>query len=76
VILITGAPDVLFRSVSSSRRMTDCSRSISLTGKGRLKSMPVRAAHGGCGLETARDGQRELDHPDLQDGVILLGLPE
>jgi magnesium-transporting ATPase (P-type) len=42
VILITGAPDVLFRLCQFSRRMTDCSRSISLTGKGRLKSMPVK----------------------------------
>ncbi len=72
VILITGARTSCSASASTSRRMTGCSRSISLTGKGRLKSMPVR----GCawwlrpGNLPTRD-KRELDHPDLHDGVIL-----
>lgn len=40
VVLVTGAPDVLFRCASISRATADCSRWISRTGKAKLKSTP------------------------------------
>ena len=75
VILITGAPDVLFRLCQFQQ--TD--DGLQPFDQPYWESKIEEYAREGLRMvaaawKPAADGQRELDHPDLQDGVILLGI--
>jgi magnesium-transporting ATPase (P-type) len=75
VILITGAPDVLFRLCQFQQ--TD--DGLQPFDQPYWESKIEEYAREGLRMvaaawKPAANGQRELDHPDLQDGVILLGI--
>ncbi|WP_374936343.1 cation-transporting P-type ATPase [Enterobacter adelaidei] len=75
VILITGAPDVLFR-LCQYQQTNDGIQPFDLPyWEGRIEEYAREGLRMvAAAWKPARDGQRELDHPDLQDGVILLGI--
>jgi len=75
VILITGAPDVLFRLC----QFQQTNAGLQPFDQPYWESKIEEYAREGLRMvaaawKPAYDGQRELDHPDLQDGVILLGI--
>jgi magnesium-transporting ATPase (P-type) len=72
VILITGAPDVLFR-LCQYQQTNDGLQPFDQP-YWKVEEYAREGLRMVAGLETAREGKRELDHPDLQDGVILLGI--
>ncbi|HEO9146016.1 TPA: cation-transporting P-type ATPase [Enterobacter asburiae] len=75
VILITGAPDVLFR-LCQYQQTNDGMQPFDLPyWEGKIEEYAREGLRMvAAAWKPARDGQRELDHPDLQDGVILLGI--
>ncbi|RXW26682.1 cation-transporting P-type ATPase [Enterobacter ludwigii] len=75
VILITGAPDVLFR-LCQYQQTNDGIQPFDLPyWEGKIEEYAREGLRMvAAAWKPARDGQRELDHPDLQDGVILLGI--
>ncbi len=75
VILITGAPDVLFPPVQFQQTNTGVAAFDQSYWKGRLKSMPVRGcAWWRAAWKPAREGTARAGSSDLKDGVILLGI--
>jgi magnesium-transporting ATPase (P-type) len=77
VILITGAPDVLFRLCQFQQTNDGLQPFDQPYWEGKIEEYAREGLRMvAAAWKPARDGQRELDHPDLQDGVILLGLPE
>ena len=74
-ILITGAPDVLFRLCQYQQTNDGLQPFDQPYWEGKIEEYAreglrmVAAAR-----KPAREGQRDLDHPDLHDGVILLGI--
>jgi len=75
VILITGAPDVLFR-LCQFQQTNDGLQPFDLPyWEGKIEEYAREGLRMvAAAWKPAASGQRELDHPDLQDGVILLGI--
>ncbi|WP_343646189.1 cation-transporting P-type ATPase [Enterobacter sp.] len=75
VILITGAPDVLFRLCQFQQTDTGLQPFDQPYWEGKIEEYAREGLRMvAAAWKPANDGQRELDHPDLQDGVILLGI--
>jgi magnesium-transporting ATPase (P-type) len=75
VILITGAPDVLFRLCQFQQTNDGLQPFEQPYWEGKIEEYAREGLRMvAAAWKPARDGQRELDHPDLQDGVILLGI--
>ncbi|MFG6089806.1 cation-transporting P-type ATPase [Enterobacter soli] len=75
VILITGAPDVLFRLCQFQQTNDGLQPFDQPYWEGKIEEYAREGLRMvAAAWKPARDGQRELDHPDLQDGVILLGI--
>ncbi|CZV87310.1 TPA: cation-transporting P-type ATPase [Enterobacter cloacae] len=75
VILITGAPDVLFRLCQFQQTNTGLQPFDQSYWEGKIEEYAREGLRMvAAAWKPAREGQRELDHPDLKDGVILLGI--
>ena len=75
VILITGAPDVLFRLCQYQQTETGLQPFDQPYWEGKIEEYAREGLRMvAAAWKPAADGQRELDHADLQDGVILLGI--
>ncbi|MFJ5853174.1 cation-transporting P-type ATPase [Enterobacter cancerogenus] len=75
VILITGAPDVLFRLCQYQQTDTGLQPFDQPYWEGKIEEYAREGLRMvAAAWKPAADGQRELDHADLQDGVILLGI--
>lgn len=75
VILITGAPDVLFRLCQYQQTNDGLQPFAQPYWEGKIEEYAREGLRMvAAAWKPAREGQRELDHPDLQDGVILLGI--
>ncbi|MGU0056751.1 hypothetical protein ACVXG7_19150 [Enterobacter hormaechei] len=68
MMLITGAPDVLFRLRQHQQTQNGLEPFNCTIGKRRLKRCARRIAHGGCGLETGRQRAARADACGLQEG--------
>ena len=74
-ILITGAPDVLFRLCQYQQTETGLQPFDQPYWEGKIEEYAREGLRMvAAAWKPAADGQRELDHADLQDGVILLGI--
>ncbi|MGV2811024.1 cation-transporting P-type ATPase [Enterobacter cancerogenus] len=74
-ILITGAPDVLFRLCQYQQTDTGLQPFDQPYWEGKIEEYAREGLRMvAAAWKPAADGQRELDHADLQDGVILLGI--
>ena len=74
-ILITGAPDVLFRLCQYQQTNDGLQPFDQPYWEGKIEEYAREGLRMvAAAWKPAREGQRELDHPDLQDGVILLGI--
>ena len=75
VILITGAPDVLFRLCQYQQTNDGLQPFDQPYWEGKIEEYAREGLRMvAAAWKPAREGQRELDHPDLHDGVILLGI--
>ena len=75
VILLTGAPDVLFRLCQYQQTNDGLQPFDQPYWEGKIEEYAREGLRMvAAAWKPAREGQRELDHPDLQDGVILLGI--
>ena len=75
VILITGAPDVLFRLCQYQQTNDGLLPFDQPYWEGKIEEYAREGLRMvAAAWKPAREGQRELDHPDLHDGVILLGI--
>ncbi len=75
VILITGAPDVLFRLCQFQQTNDGLQPFDQPYWEGKIEEYAREGLRMvAAAWKPARDGQRELTHADLQDGVILLGI--
>ena len=75
VILLTGAPDVLFRLCQFQQTNDGLQPFDQPYWEGKIEEYAREGLRMvAAAWKPAREGQRELDHPDLQDGVILLGI--
>ncbi|KZQ37396.1 carbonate dehydratase, partial [Enterobacter genomosp. O] len=75
VILITGAPDVLFRLCQYQQTNDGLQPFDQPYWEGKIEEYAREGLRMvAAAWKPAHEGQRELDHPDLQDGVILLGI--
>ncbi|TKK20687.1 carbonate dehydratase [Enterobacter cancerogenus] len=75
VILITGAPDVLFRLCQYQQTETGLQPFDQPYWEGKIEEYAREGLRMvAAAWKPAADGQRELDHANLQDGVILLGI--
>ena len=75
VILITGAPDVLFRLCQYQQTNEGLQPFDQPYWEGKIEEYAREGLRMvAAAWKPAREGQRELDHPDLHDGVILLGI--
>jgi len=75
VILITGAPDVLFRLCEFQQSNDGLQPFDQPYWEGKIEEYAREGLRMvAAAWKPAASGQRELDHPDLQDGVILLGI--
>ncbi|MEB7277205.1 cation-transporting P-type ATPase [Enterobacter asburiae] len=75
VILITGAPDVLFRLCQYQQTNDGLQPFDQPYWEGKIEEYAREGLRMvAAAWKPAREGQRELDHPDLNDGVILLGI--
>ena len=74
-ILITGAPDGLFRLCQYQQTETGLQPFDQPYWEGKIEEYAREGLRMvAAAWKPAADGQRELDHADLQDGVILLGI--
>ncbi|WP_137849299.1 cation-transporting P-type ATPase [Enterobacter sp. 2VL] len=74
-ILITGAPEVLFRLCQYQQTETGLQPFDQPYWEGKIEEYAREGLRMvAAAWKPAADGQRELDHADLQDGVILLGI--
>ncbi|MBZ6367226.1 MULTISPECIES: cation-transporting P-type ATPase [Enterobacter] len=74
-ILITGAPDVLFRLCQYQQTNDGLQPFDQPYWEGKIEEYAREGLRMvAAAWKPAREGQRELDHPDLHDGVILLGI--
>ncbi|WP_442779444.1 cation-transporting P-type ATPase [Enterobacter cancerogenus] len=74
-ILITGAPDVLFRLCQYQQTETGLQPFDQPYWEGKIEEYAREGLRMvAAAWKPAADGQRELDHADLQDGIILLGI--
>ncbi|MCU6388155.1 cation-transporting P-type ATPase [Enterobacter quasiroggenkampii] len=74
-ILITGAPDVLFRLCQYQQTNDGLQPFDQPYWEGKIEEYAREGLRMvAAAWKPAREGQRELDHPDLRDGVILLGI--
>ena len=75
VILITGAPDVLFRLCQHQQTDAGLQPFDQPYWEGKIEEYAREGLRMvAAAWKPAGDGQRELDHPDLQDGAIMLGI--
>ena len=75
VILITGAPDVLFRLCQYQQTNDGLQPFDQPYWEGKIEEYAREGLRMvAAAWKPAHEGQRELDHPDLHDGVILLGI--
>ncbi|WP_368747746.1 cation-transporting P-type ATPase [Enterobacter cancerogenus] len=75
VILITGAPDVLFHLCQYQQTETGLQPFDQPYWEGKIEEYAREGLRMvAAAWKPAADGQLELDHADLQDGVILLGI--
>ena len=75
VILITGAPDVLFRLCQFQQTNDGLQPFDQPYWEGKIEEYAREGLRMvAAAWKPAREGQRELTHADLQDGVILLGI--
>ncbi|MCR6711064.1 HAD-IC family P-type ATPase, partial [Enterobacter bugandensis] len=75
VILITGAPDVLFRLCQFQQTNTGLQPFDQSYWEGKIEEYAREGLRMvAAAWKPAVSGQRELDHSDLQEGVILLGI--
>ncbi|GFM09860.1 cation-transporting P-type ATPase [Enterobacter sp. M4-VN] len=75
VILLTGAPDVLFRLCQYQQTNDGLQPFDQPYWEGKIEEYAREGLRMvAAAWKPAREGQRELDHPDLQDGIILLGI--
>ena len=75
VILITGAPDVLFRLCQHQQTDAGLQPFDQPYWEGKIEEYAREGLRMvAAAWKPAHEGQRELDHPDLHDGVILLGI--
>ncbi|WP_421550184.1 cation-transporting P-type ATPase [Kluyvera intermedia] len=75
VILITGAPDVLFRLCQFQQTDDELQPFDQPYWESKIEEYAREGLRMvAAAWKPAANGQRELDHPDLQDGVILLGI--
>ena len=75
VILITCAPDVLFRLCQYQQTNEGLQPFDQPYWEGKIEEYAREGLRMvAAAWKPAREGQRELDHPDLHDGVILLGI--
>ncbi|ANG91908.1 cation-transporting P-type ATPase [Enterobacteriaceae bacterium 155047] len=75
VILITGAPDVLFRLCQFQQTNDGLQPFDQPYWEGKIEEYAREGLRMvAAAWKSAREGQRELTHADLQDGVILLGI--
>ena len=75
VILITGAPDVLFRLCQYQQTNDGLQPFDQPYWEGKIEEYAREGLRMvAAAWKPAQEGQRELDHPDLHDGVILLGI--
>ncbi|HDR2365500.1 TPA: cation-transporting P-type ATPase [Enterobacter asburiae] len=75
VILITGAPDVLFRLCQYQQTNDGLQPFDQPYWEGKIEEYAREGLRMvAAAWKPAREGQHELDHPDLHDGVILLGI--
>ena len=75
VILLTGAPDVLFRLCQYQQANDGLQPFDQPYWEGKIEEYAREGLRMvAAAWKPAREGQRELDHPDLQDGIILLGI--
>jgi magnesium-transporting ATPase (P-type) len=75
VILITGAPDVLFRRCQHQQTDAGLQPFDQPYWEGKIEEYAREGLRMvAAAWKPAGDGQRELDHPDLQDGAIMLGI--
>ncbi|MEH0884566.1 cation-transporting P-type ATPase [Enterobacter sp. UNJFSC 003] len=75
VILITGAPDVLFRLCQFQQTDAGLQPFNLSYWEGKIEEYAREGLRMvAAAWKPAASGQRELDHSDLQDGVILLGV--
>ena len=75
VILITGAPDVLFRLCQYQQTNDGLQPFDQPYWEGKIEEYAREGLRMvAAAWKPAREGQRELDHPDLHEGVILLGI--
>ena len=74
-ILITGAPDVLFRLCQYQQTNDGLQPFDQPYWEGKIEEYAREGLRMvAAAWKPAREGQRDLDHPDLHDGVILLGI--
>ncbi|MEQ0876898.1 cation-transporting P-type ATPase [Enterobacter vonholyi] len=74
-ILITGAPDVLFRLCQYQQTNDGLQPFDQPYWEGKIEEYAREGLRMvAAAWKPAREGQRELDHPDLHDGAILLGI--
>lgn len=74
-ILITGAPDVLFRLCQYQQTNDGLQPFNQPYWEGKIEEYAREGLRMvAAAWKPAREGLRELDHPDLHDGVILLGI--
>ena len=75
VILITGAPDVLFRLCQFQQTNSGLQPFDQSYWEGKIEEYAREGLRMvAAAWKPAVSGQRELDHSDLQEGVILLGI--